>query len=561
MIKGARGDERGAVVIITAISMLMIMAALALAVDIGDLIWRKREIQGVADLGSLDAVRALGDQRDTAQTRCQQALVIAQQSALRNNFDYTTSGYKLDVQLGTVDPATRVWNALTNSCQLNPTFNSPAANAVKVLASRPVMFSWLPGSSVIPGDAVSSMVPTADIGMGTWAARLNVSNAPQLDKLLYCMGKGGGTCTGSAGVTAVGYSGLASATMNLGTLFTQLGIGTASQLASTSVTYKNFLLAAATVMQNQGDATSASALNTLAASADSNLSFKFGDFIDTNSGYGSISSANANVLELVGASAQVANATHFIEVDNLGLSIPGVSTLNMKMSVIEAPQWKYGASIGDTISNAQIRAEFDLSVGSVLVGLTSVPLTLKLYVESVGGSGTLSDIACAANAANGSVTLNASTNLVKLYVGEVSNSAITNASVDPSQSNTVSADTMANVAGLVNITGSGSMTLAPANTGNVVLSGPFTRSGTIGTFTTNTDALRNALAVTVTSLGGLVNVPTVTNSVSALVKPVLDVADTTILNVLDALPSLNIDLAGADFWNTKTDCTGRKLVN
>jgi len=537
------------------------MAALALAVDIGDLVWRKREIQGVVDLGSLDAVRALGDQRDTTQTRCQQALAIARESALRNNFDYTTSGYGLDVQLGTVDPTTRAWNSLTNSCQLNPTFNSSAANAVKVLVSRPVMFSWLPGSDVIPGDAVSSMVSTADIGMGTWAARLNVSNEPQLDKLLYCMGKGGGTCTGSAGVTAVGYSGLASATMNLGTLFTQLGVGTASQLASTSVTYKNFLLAAATVMQNQGDATSASALNSLAASSDSTLSFKFGDFIDTSSGYGSIASANANVLELVGASAQVANETHFIEVDNLGLSIPGVSTLNMKMSVIEAPQWKYGASIGDTISNAQIRTEFDLAVGSVPVGLASVPLTLKLYVESAGGSGTLSDIACAANASNGSVTLNASTNVVKLYVGEVSNGAITNASVDPSQSNTVSVDTMANVAGVVTITGSGSMTLAAANSGNVVLSGPFTRSGTIGTFTTNTDTLRNALSVAVTSLGGLFNVTTVTNSVKALVNPVLDVADTTILNLIDALPSLNIDLAGADFWNTKTDCSGRKLVN
>src|SRR5439155_10174467 len=46
MIKRTKDDERGAVVIITAISMLMIMAALALAVDIGDLVWRKREIQG-----------------------------------------------------------------------------------------------------------------------------------------------------------------------------------------------------------------------------------------------------------------------------------------------------------------------------------------------------------------------------------------------------------------------------------------------------------------------------------------------------------------------------------
>jgi len=549
-------DERGAVVIITAVSMLMILAAVALAVDIGDLVWRKREIQGVVDLASLDAVRALGDQRDTTQTKCAQALAIAQQAAQRNNFDYTK--YTLNVELGTVDPTTRVYTKATD-CTSN--FSPAGVNAVKVFASRPVMFSWLPGSDTIPGDAVSSMVSTADIGMGTWAARLNVSNAPQLDKLFYCMGKGGGTCTGSAGVTAAGYSGLASGTINLGTLFTQLGVGSTSQLANTSVTYKNFLLAAATIMGNQGDSTSATALNTLAAAADSTMSFKFGDFIDTSSGYDSIASGNANLLELIGASAQIANKQHFIEVDNLGLTIPGVSSINMKMSVISAPTWKYGAAMGDTISNSQVRMEFDMAAGSVLVGLTSVPITLKLYVESAGGSGTLSDIQCAANAANGSVSLNASTNLVKLYVGEVSNSAITNAAVDPSQSNTVSADTMANVAGLVKITGTGSMTLANANSGSVLLSGPFTRYGTLGGFTTNTDALRNQLAVTVTSLGGLINTSAIATSVGTLVDPILDVADTTVLNLIDALPSLNLDVAGADFWNTKTDCTGRKLVN
>jgi hypothetical protein len=59
----------------------------------------------------------------------------------------------------------------------------------------------------------------------------------------------------------------------------------------------------------------------------------------------------------------------------------------------------------------------------------------------------------------------------------------------------------------------------------------------------------------------VINTSLIANSVGTLVKPILDVADTTILNVIDAFPSLNLDLAGADFWNTQTDCTGRKLVN
>jgi len=229
----------------------------------------------------------------------------------------------------------------------------------------------------------------------------------------------------------------------------------------------------------------------------------------------------------------------------------------MKMSVIEAPQWDFGSVDKPVqVHTAQIRTQYELSVGSVLVGLTSVPITLKLYVESANGTGTLTNIACAANASDGSVTVNASTSAVTLYVGQVSDSAMTNVSVDP----TPTANVMANVAGLVQITGSGSLSLAGANNATVTLSGPFTRTGSVGTFTTNTDLLRNNLTTTVTALGGLINTSAISTSVQALVKPVLDVVDTTLLNVVDILPGLSVDLAGADLWNTKADCTSRKLV-
>jgi uncharacterized membrane protein len=538
--------------------MLMILSAVALSVDIGDLIWRKRQIQGIVDLASLDAVRALSDQRDTNLTRCAQAKTIAQHSATRNNFSYSKAGYTLNVELGTVDRATRAWSMLSDCDPANPAsnLNPSAANAVKVIASRPVLFSFLPGSDDVLASGISGMEPEATIGMGTWAARLSATNIPVLDKLLFCFGKGGGTCSGSAGVTAVGYNGLGSASMTYGSLFTALGIGTVDQIANTQVSYKSFLLAAATILTNQGDATSATALNTLAASADSTLKFKFGDFLDTSSGYGSVASMDANVLEMVGAAAEVANTAHFVEVDNLGLTVPGVSNLNMKLSVIEAPQWASGSvAKPTTVHTAQIRTELDLSVGSILVGLKHVPITLKLYLESANGTGTLTNIACAANPTNGSVTVHASTSAVTLYIGEVSNGAMTNVSVDPATSGGVSAATLANVAGLVKITGSGSIALGGANNADVLLSGPFKRTGTVGTFTTNTDLLRNNLTLTVTPV-----IAGVSTSVANLVKPVLDVVDTTILNVLDAIPSLNLDLAGADLWNTQVDCAGRKLV-
>ena len=557
-------QERGAVAVLTAASMLMILSAVALSVDIGDMIWRQRQVQGVVDLASMDAVRALGDRRDTS-TRCTQALTFARATADRNNFSYSLSGYSLDVYLGTED-SNRNWTQLgTNSCNTDPTYNPTSANAVKVVASRPVLFQFLPGSNNVLGTAIATTVGQADLHMGTWTARASTTYLSQYDKVLTCLGKGGGTCNNqTSSLTVAGYSGLTSATINMGSLFSQLSIGTTDQIANTSVNYKNFLTAAATVLTAQGGSTNlnaATALTSLAATADNTQSFKFGDFITTTSGYGSAAALNMNVSDLIGAAAEVANTAHFVEVDNLGLSIPGVSSFNMKMSVIEAPQWGQGAADGTwSVHTAQIRSEFDLSVGSVLVGLTSVPITLKLYVETANGTGTLTNIACAADPTNGSVTVNASTSAVTLYIGQVSNSAMTNVSVDPAQSNGVNAATMANVAGLVNITGSGSMSLAGANNATVTLSGPFTRTGSVGTFTTNTDTLRNNLAVTVTSLGLPLSIGTISTAVQNLVKPVLDVVDTTLLNVIDALPGVSFDLAGADLWNTWADCTARKLV-
>ena len=542
--------------------MLFVLAAVALSVDIGDIVWRQRQVQGIVDMASLDAIRALGDRRDTS-ARCAQALNYARQSANRNGFDYTNSGFTLTVYLGTVD-SSRNWTQLGNSCNSDTTYNPTSANAVEVVASHPVLFRFLPGSDDVLAHAIATTSGQADLYMGTYAARVNTTYLSQYDKLLTCLGKAGGVCSNqTSSLTAVGYTGLTSATINIGSLFSQLNIGTASDIANTSVNYKNFLTAAATVLTAQGGSTNlnaATALTSLAATADNTLSFKFGDFLSANSGYGDIAALNMNVSELIGAAVEAGNQAHFVEVDNLGLSIPGVSNVNMKMSVIEPPGFCQGTPYNCTAHTAQIRSEFDMNVGSVLVGLTSVPITLKLYVESANGTGTLTDVGCAADPANGSITVNASTSAVTLYIGEVSNSAMTNVSVDPAQSNGVNADTMANVAGLVNITGSGSMSLAGANNATVVLSGPFTRTGSIGTFTTNTDALRNNLSLTVTSLGGAINVGTISTAVANLVKPVLDVADTTILNVIDTIPGISLDLAGADLWNTWANCNARKLV-
>jgi uncharacterized membrane protein len=552
-------QERGAVAVLTAASMLMVMAAVALSVDIGDMVWRQRQVQGVVDMASLDAVRALSDRRD-ASARCTQALNYARQSAGRNNFDYSLAGYSLDVYLGTVD-STRKWTQLgSNSCNADPTFDPSTANAVKVTASRPVLFRFMPGSNGVLASGISSSAGEGDIGMGTWAARVNTSYLTSFDKMMYCMGKGGAVCSASSGLTVAGYSGLASASIGLGSLFTSLNIGSASDIANTSVGYQSFLLAAATIMTSQGNAATATALNTLAASADSFLTFKFGDFINATSGYGSAAAASMNVAELVTAAAEVANNQHFVEVDGLGVAVPGVASVNMKMAVIEPPQWSYGP-VGTTVHTAQVRTEFDLNLASglnvcLLLACVNVPLTLKVYAESAAGDGTITAISCGATSTANTETIHATTSAVSLYVGQVSpNSAFTNVSVTP----TVSPATLADVSILggihVVITAANSINLVGANTNVTMGPGTYPRSTTVVANSLNSDSLTTGLNVGITALGLSIS----TASVLALINPVIQSLDTSLFTALATLP-VGIQLAGADLWNTVINCSDRKLV-
>ena len=184
-------DERGVVAILTAISLAFVIVAVAMAVDVGDVVWRKRQVQGVVDLGSLDAVRALGDRRDSSQTRCQQTLNYARQSANRNNFAYSSPN-TLTIQLGTMDPNTKVFTSLTN-CS-NPLDDPSSATAVMVTASAPVLFKFMPGSDTVAASAVSALDSTAQIGMGTSRARVQSGDTTLYDAMMGCMAQGGGTC-------------------------------------------------------------------------------------------------------------------------------------------------------------------------------------------------------------------------------------------------------------------------------------------------------------------------------------------------------------------------------
>jgi uncharacterized membrane protein len=187
-----RGSERGAVAIMTAVSMVFLIAAVALTVDIGDVVVRKRHLQKIADLASLDAVQALGPRRSSLQSRCVQALGLAQDSAkARNSFDYTLPGNGVSIVLGTLDRTTKVFTPITDCSVVT---DPSTATAVKVTAITNVPFAFMPGSDNLSAVGISAMDARARFTIGTKLARFDSSKVPLLDALLGCAARGGGSC-------------------------------------------------------------------------------------------------------------------------------------------------------------------------------------------------------------------------------------------------------------------------------------------------------------------------------------------------------------------------------
>src|SRR5206468_6222768 len=106
-----RQDERGAILILSALFLVVMVLAAALALDIGLEGVDKRSDHRVADLAALDAARALNDTvlPCVDATRFATATLAANQSALRNGFNPLASGNSLSLDVGTWNPATKIY--------------------------------------------------------------------------------------------------------------------------------------------------------------------------------------------------------------------------------------------------------------------------------------------------------------------------------------------------------------------------------------------------------------------------------------------------------------------
>jgi uncharacterized membrane protein len=450
-----RDDERGAVLILGALFAAVAIVAAALSVDIGSLVMRKRTNQRVADLASLDGVRGLT--AATEQRKSIEQLAVA--SAARNGFTtaWTANACPLGgtaakffgsdpsswltVEVGTETTGTTGGFA-PQPCPISYDAESFIAstlgstvNAVRVVVSSPVAFDFMPGGGretatgvstleVYPGTPPTNPTPgtsgsnKAKVRIGSTAVSINATQASLLNTIFSTTGNPTGTPLGNPpgnlAITALGYQGLATTTISLEELATELGInaGTVDQVMTADFGYDQLLTAAATILdrnnQDQASVTVAEIYSrTIGLDFDArHQDIDLSQFVDGVSGNvttfdgSSIAQTQVNVLQLLQGAAMVADGDHLATIPLTGtVPLPtGATVANAQVQIIEAAQESPYAAATQSADTAQLRVALTLRIPVSVAGLGVLNVDLPVNIEGGGAIATMSDIACQAAA-------------------------------------------------------------------------------------------------------------------------------------------------------------------
>lgn len=375
-------DERGALAVMAALLMVVVLAVTAFAVDIGLQRAAARDMQATADAVALDTARSL--------PTCDLAtLQAAADKSLARQGEAIGEESPLVVTPGHVSPTTNTFIAGSND---------GVCDAVQVVASTTVDFAFAPVIGTDSGSASRLAVGSTDspvvcFSAGTTTLTLT-SNSQALGPILENILK--------TNLSVVGYSGLVdlkNLSVPLADLDAALTAGTGQSLVDVPVvSLANVMLATATVLQQNGNAAQAVVLQSIAAQV-TGLNVDMSDFLTLGTSGASALSASVNALDLMGsaivsAAVEAGNGKNALNISSLGLSVGPVNLADAKITIIEPPQIACG-KVGVQAKTAQVRV--DLQTGLSTGGLGIQAANLSLGVRVASGTATLSSLNCSGN--------------------------------------------------------------------------------------------------------------------------------------------------------------------
>lgn len=547
-------DEDGSISLLTGVAMTALIGATALAVDVGRIAWADREVQSTADLAALDAVRAVGDRRDPLRSSTVHATALAQDALRRNAgfLELAEATPTLGVTIGWWDV-----DARTFSPGVSP------ANAVEVIADATLDQSVFPGAREVRGAAIAMVQHIGGLQVGSvlTSADIDEQRSSTLNAVL------GGMLGQPLALEAVGYRGLADASVRFGDLLTDLGLGTPEEGGTATVGLAQLLDATATALSRSGDAVDLAATTPLGDIRRSvaGQTVALGELFSIGPSRTAALEAEVDVLALVVGAIQVANGTNAVTA-TVPVTLPGVTSTDATVAVVETPRIAIGparqlpdGSYATVARTAQGRAYLDLVVPDGVaiptpLGPVTTDLFLPVAVELGRGAGHLVGVSCPGGNAPRGVTILGETSTASASLGELDPATlgITGGALS------VSPGTLVDVPGVVRVTG-GATTALPGTSEVLTFTEPFGDSQRIGgTLPDIGPGLADGVSLTVEVLGVGLDADVIRDAVQAQVADLLRQLDTAVLDDLAA--AVGVGVANADVTALLANCDERQLV-
>ncbi len=383
-------SERGAVLVIAAVGVVVALISASLAVDLGSIMQEKRLVQKIADLAALDAARDLPNAQSVAELSAARNHNIADSVAV-------IPGVNPKAVRGVIDPVTKKFVTQAGGGLVQVTATSTVKN----------FFPLVAGPHTVTATAVAGSSPEAAFSVGSTLAAVDTQKSfldPMLGKML-----GGAT---ALNMSAVSYQGMATGNVTLGLLQTKLlamgyDVGTPDKLLNTSVKVSDLLTATGQALNAPpSNTTAAAAINSIPIASISNaLTLNIGSLVNiTQPASDSALETTINAFGLLTGAAEVANGTNFVDVPGITVNVPGVATVGFKLGLIQPAQTARGP-VGVQAKTSQVTLRLSINLLPVLFLGPSIALDLDFSAASA--IATLTNISCGASP---SISIGATTN-------------------------------------------------------------------------------------------------------------------------------------------------------
>jgi uncharacterized membrane protein len=531
--------DRGATIPIVALLLPVLILMVAFAIDLGIQRSNRRTMQARADIVALDLVR-LADGRTEAEIlnplSIPSYLTLLNGSADRN---------EVPVSALTVDYG--FWNGVT----FTPALDTDVPNAVQVVAQQDQDYFFQPGSGHVTRTAVATVNEIAGFQVGSKLLSIDSTQSVLLNSLF------NQTLGGALNLNALSYQGLIGANISLAQLAAELGFASPDELADATVGAGDFYLAAARVMENQGNLAAATVLETIATQTSSNTTLPVGDLIEVEQGgEDAVANASVDLFSLLTGSIFAIDGTSTLSIPDLTLALPG-ATSTITLNVTERPRIMFGR-VGASVTTQQASIGIDTTLndfGINVAGLAGVTVsgTIPMAITVAGATGTLTSIACQ----RPGIDVGLTPNPVSITAGidlDISANVVLLGNV-PIASATIAFTTPVGVTGtstgasflysseFLPLVGTG--TMKPAPTTSFTLPGPLTLVP--GSSLTGLGVIPVPLPALATELNRTV------------IDPISTALSAVVANQLNSLLGLNI--SGADIGALDMLCNGARLVD